>query len=86
MWPRLIDRMTKNTMLQTLHFYAGYRLRLMKVIALQFIASFADNLSILALLPVIQMMMSGGAPTFVGTALTNIVTFVGLPCGVTRMR
>lgn len=74
--------MTQNSMVQTLRFYAGYRLRLAKVVALQFIASFADNLSILALLPIIQVMMSGGAPTFVGTAMTNIVTFVGLPADI----
>ena len=66
--------MTQPSIFQTLHFYAGYRLRLAKVVALQFVASFADNLSILALLPVIQLMMAGGAPSFVGTALTLVVS------------
>src|SRR5690348_4202454 len=74
--------MTEPSIFQTLHFYAAYRLRLAKVVALQFVASFADNLSILALLPVIQLMMAGGAPTFVSTALTQIVTFVGLPADI----
>ena len=41
-------------------FYAGYRWRLAKVVALQFIASFADNLSILALLPIIQVLYDVG--------------------------
>jgi ATP-binding cassette, subfamily C, bacterial len=74
--------MNQSSMFRTLRFYAGYRLRLAKVVGLQFVASFADNLSILALLPIIQAMTAGGSPTWIGTLLTDIVTFFGLPADI----
>ena len=66
-----------------LAFFSAYRLRVVGVVCLQVIAGFADNLSIVGLLPVIQSLVSGN--TSVGRvtrALTDLITSVGLPADI----
>ncbi len=64
-------------------FYSEYRLRVLAVVCLQVISAFADNLGILALLPVIQGLVSGGGPSGrIGEFLASVVTSLGLPADI----
>lgn len=63
-------------------FYSAYRLRVLAVVCLQVISAFADNLGILALLPVIQGLVSGGSSGWIGQILASVVTSIGLPADI----
>ena len=64
-------------------FYSEYRLRLVLVVCLQVISAFADNLGIIALLPVIQgLVSSGGSGGRVGEFLASIVIMIGMPADI----
>lgn len=63
-------------------FYGEYRMRVLAVVGLQVISAFADNLGILALLPVIQGLVSGGSSGWIGQFLASVVTSLGLPADI----
>jgi ATP-binding cassette, subfamily C, bacterial len=64
-------------------FYSEYRLRALAVVGLQVISAFADSVGILALLPVIQGLVSGNASSgWIGQILASIVTSLGLPADI----
>ena len=64
-------------------FYSEYRLRVLAVVGLQVISAFADNLGMLALLPVMQGLVSGGGSA--GGSVKcwpTVVTSLGLPADI----
>jgi len=64
----------------TLRFFRPHRMRAAQVVALQVIAGFAENLGILALLPIIQGLIANeGTTNPVGVYLSWITTKLGLP-------
>lgn len=64
-------------------FYSEYRLRVLVVVCLQVVSAFADNLGILALLPVIQgLVASGGPGGRLAEFLASVVTSLGLPADI----
>lgn len=64
----------------TATFFAGRRARVAGVVCLQVLSAFAENLGILALLPIIQSLVApSGQGGVMGKILSEIVTTLGLP-------
>jgi ATP-binding cassette subfamily C protein len=64
-------------------FFDEFRLRVLLVVLLQVISAFADNLGIVALLPVIQGLVSGGGTGGrIAEFLSSLVTSLGLPADI----